>query len=360
MIRTGRFLAAAAVLAGVGAASTGVVGASGAPRGAASWHLVAEVFANSGDRPSSFEAVVAMTPTSAWAFETTGSKTAPLVAWKVTGSSWSKVAFPEDYGSDVVNAVRATSTSVYVATSGGALLTWSGTSWSLVSKFAAITDIAATGAGDVWVNGRRTTSRATRGLWHLSHGVWTHASVQSFGSLDAVSDTAIFSVTDSAVKEFDGSRWLTTSLVPLLPPKQPLCPDPGLTSIEALTPTDLWVTAAGNCQDFSGPFRLLHYVRSAWSIAADRQVAHGYAFAAGDGGLWIPTRAFACTGCTQMLHLAHGRLTQVALPLPASKGGVTLDAGSTAPGSTASIAVGWTLSGSNFQEIRGVILQYGP
>jgi hypothetical protein len=189
----------------------------------------------------------------------------------------------------------------------------------------------------------------------LEHGIWKHASTSSYGAIDASSDSAIFSVTNSAIEEFTGKTWHTTSLAALLPAKQPLCQDPGLTSVDALTPTDVWVTAAGNCQDFSGPFRLLHFVRSTWSIAADREDARGSAFGAGDGSLWIPTKAFACIGCTAMLHLAAGQLTQVPLPLKNQ----TITSIATPPGSTASIAVGWTLNGNNFRNLRGVILRYG-
>jgi hypothetical protein len=356
MSRLSRMSAATAVVSLVVAVS-GVVGATPeAPRTGASWRVVQQVFADPGPGPSSFTAVTAQTPTSAWAFEETASKTTPIVAWKMTGSAWSKVVFPKIYGSVVNSATGTTPSSVYVATA-RALLTWSGTQWKLVSKFLDISDIDATGAGDLWVTGRRTTSKASGGLWHLDHGLWTQRSTHFYGSIDAASDSAIFSVSQTAVQEFDGLSWKVTSLAALLPAKQPLCQDPGLTSVDALTPTDVWVTAAGNCQDYSGPFRLLHFVRGTWSIAADRAAARGYAFPAGDGSLWIPTKAFACIGCTQMLHLAAGQLTQV--PLPLGKQGVTLEDGTTAPGSTTSIAVGWTLKGSNFQAMRGVILRYG-
>jgi hypothetical protein len=351
-------MSAVAAAASLAVAAAGAVGASETPRAGASWHVVEQVFANAGPSPDTFTAVTAQTPASAWAFETTASKTAPIVAWRLIGSTWSKVPFPEAYGSTVIAATGTTPSSVYVATSRGALLTWTGSAWTLVTKFArGISDLDATGAGDLWVTGRRTTSKTSGGLWHLDRGAWRQSSTHFYGGIDAVSDTAIFSVTTTTVEEFEGTSWRATSLAALLPPKQPLCQDPGLTSVDALTPTDVWVTAAGNCQDFSGPFRLLHFVRSTWSIAADRQQARGYAFTAGDGDLWIPTKAFACFTCTVMLHLAAGQLTQVALPL--GKQGVVLNAGTTAPGSTASIAVGWTLKGNNSEATRGVILRYG-
>lgn len=346
-------LAAAAISLIV--AGTGAVGASDASHAKASWHLVSQVFANAGPTPDEFTAVTAQTAASAWAFESTGSKSSPVVAWKLTGSSWSKVAFPETYGDEVNAATGTTPSHVYVATSTGALLTWTGSTWSLVAKFVNIGDLAATGAGDVWVTGRRTTARDSGGLWHLYRGSWTQPSTHFYGPIDAFSDAAIFSVTNTAVEEFDGTSWRSTSLAALLPPKQPLCQGPGLTGIEALTPTDVWVTAAGNCQDFSGPFRLLHYVHSTWSIAAEREVARGPVISGGDGSLWIPTKAFACTGCTVMLHLAAGTLTQVPLPLKNQ----TFEDMVTPPGSTASIAVGWTLNGNNAENLRGIILRYG-
>ncbi len=266
--------------------------------------------------------------------------------------------FPENYGSEVDVATRASASSAFVATSRGALLTWTGTQWKLVTRFAAISDIAATGAGDLWVTGRRMSSSSSGGLWHLDHGVWSHKSTRYYGhGIDAVSDTAIFSVTNTAIEELNGARWRITSLAGLLPAKQPLCPVPGLTSVDALTPTDVWVTAAGNCQDFSGPLRLLHLVDSKWRIAANRDEARGWAFDGGDGSLWIPTKAFACIGCTVMLHLAAGQLTTV--PLPLGKQGVTILDGATAPGSKGSLAVGWTLKGTNANAMRGVVLRYG-
>jgi hypothetical protein len=356
MSRVSKFILAA-IAGALIVAGTGAVGASAIPRTVISWHVVNQVLAESGPSPDSFTSVAALTPTSAWAFETTASKTTPIVAWRLKGSTWSKVTFPEGFGTSA-GVVRATPTTAYVATSRGALFISVGTKWKLVSKFVDITNIASTGAGDVWVTGRRTTAKTSGGLWHLDHGVWSQRSTHFYGWIDAVSDTAIFSTTDTAVEEFNGSIWKATSLVALLPAKQPLCQDPGLTSIEALTPSDLWVTAAGNCQDFSGPFRLLHFVNSRWTIAADREVARGAPYPAGDGSLWIPTRAFACTGCTQMLHLAAGQLTQVPLPLQ-KQGGVAIVAIATPPGSTSSIAVGWTLKGNDFQDSRGVILRWG-
>lgn len=333
-------------------------GASGVSRERPSWNLAAGVLASSGPGPDDFTAVTALTATSAWAFETTASKAAPIVAWRLTGSTWSRASFPERYGSEITAATRASATTAYVATSGGALLMWTGATWALVGRFDSIVDVGATGAGDVWVTGRRFRSPASGGLWQLDHGSWRHRSPRYYGhTIDAVSDSAIFSVTNEAIEEFNGTSWRITSLSALLPPKQALCPEPGLTSVDALSATDVWVTAAGNCQDFSGPFRLLHLVHSTWTIAADRNEARGYAFSAGGGSLWIPTKAFACVGCTVMLHLAAGRLTQVSLPL--GKQGVTIEDGSTAPGSTASIAVGWTLKGTNFSEMQGVILRYG-
>lgn len=354
MRRCVRFTAATAALS-LAVAGVGVAGASASPRTQASWHVVDQVFAHSGPTPDSFTAVTAQTPSSAWAFESTASKTAPIVAWRLAGSTWSKIAFPETDGSTVSAATGATPSSVYVATSRGALLTWTGVTWTLVSKFVAINDIAATGAGDVWVTGRRTTSAASGGLWHLYRGTWRRASIHFYGAIDAASDTAIFSVTDRAIEDFNGVSWHITSLAAFLPPKQPLCQVPGLTSVDAMTPTDVWVTAAGNCQDFSGPFRLLHFVHSRWFIAANRQVARGAAYSGGDGSLWIPTKAFACIGCTAMLHLEAGRLTQVPLPL----NNQTISDIATAPGSKASIAVGWTLNGTDAQNMRGVILRYG-
>jgi hypothetical protein len=361
MRRFSKLSAAVAALSLI-VATAGVVGASESPRTSASWHDVGQVLADSGPDPSFFTALATLTATSAWAFESTASKTEPIVAWRLVGSTWSKVAFPEIYGSSVVVATRSTRASAYAATSKGALLEVTGATWTLVSKFQNITDIDSTGPGDLWVTGHRTVAPASGGLWHLDGGTWTHSSTRSFGNLDAASDTAIFGLTNTAVEEFNGTQWKGTSLAAFLPAKKPLCQVPGLTDLIALTPTDVWVTAAGNCQDSSGPFRLLHLVRSTWSIAAVRQDARGGAFSAGNGGLWIPTKAFSCVGCTVMLHLYRGQLTQVPLPLP--KQGVTIDVIATAPGgSTASIAVGWTLKCENFScngnRMRGVILRYG-
>lgn len=344
-------VALALCLAGAGA------GAVAPPRVSDTWHTALVTSVASG--PGSFGAVVALTPTSAWAFEDTTSTTTPIVAWRQRGATWTRVAFPEDDGDYVVQATRASASRVYVATSRGAILTWSGTQWAPVTTFVAITSIDATGTGDLWVTGRRTASSASGGLWHLDHGAWVHASTRSYGTIDAATDTAIFSVTNSSVEEFDGTRWVGTSLEALLPAKAPLCQVPGLTSVDALTPTDVWVTAAGNCQDFAGPFRLLHLVRSRWSIAAERDVAQGVAYAARDGSLWIPTTAFACESCSVMLHLAAGALTEVPLPIAS---GITVDDVSTPPGSTTSLAVGWTLKCVDFvcnsQHKRGVILRY--
>ncbi len=331
--------------------------------GSPSWHVIARVFANAGPSPSTFTAVTAQTSTSAWAFESTGSRASPIVAWRLTGSTWSKAPFPESYGSRVIEATGTTPTGVYVATSRGALLTWSGTRWTLVSRFAAIADIGASGAHDLWLTGRRTASPKSGGLWHLLGGRWSRPSGRWYGALDVVSDHAIFSVTPTAMEEFNGRSWKVTSLASLLPPKRPLCL-PRVSSVEALTPTDVWVTAAGGCQDYSGPFRLLHRVGTTWSIAADRAEAEGYAYPAGGGSLWIPTKAFACVGCTVMLHLARGKLTRVSLPV-GQLGGVTLNGGiATARGSTDSIAAGWSLkcarTSCDFRHARAVLLQYDP
>jgi hypothetical protein len=351
-------IVAAAAAASLVIAATNV-GASEAPRTQASWQVVEQVLANSGPNPDFFTAVTAQTPTSAWAFESTASKTAPIVAWRLRGSTWSRVEFPETYGSSVVAATGATPSGVYVATSKGALLTWSHSTWALVAKFVGIDAVDAPRAGDLWVNGRRTSSRATGGLWQLENGVWRHRSADSYGAIDAVSDTAIFSVTRAAVEEFNGSRWQATSLAALLPAKQPLCQSPQLDSVEAFTPTDVWVTAQGGCQDFTGPFRLLHFVRSRWSIAADREEGEGTAYPGGEGSLWIPTREFG--GSARMLRLAAGRLTLVSLPLGRQELAITGIA--TPQGSTDSIAIGWTIKCQAFscdgQAMRGVILRYG-
>lgn len=324
---------------------------------AASWHVVSSVLAHSGPGFSSFTAVTAQTTTSAWAFESTASASHPIAAWKLTGSTWAKVAFPENDGASVVAATGKSPTSVFAATSRGTLLTWGGAEWRPVSKFAAISDIAATGAGDLWVSGRRTPSRASAGLWHLVDGVWHHASVTAYGAIDAVSDDAIFSVTSTSVEEFVGNGWKSTSLAALLPAKQPLCQLPSLDSVVALTSSDLWVTAQGGCQDFGGPFRLLHGVGSSWSVAADRGLGRGVAYRAGGGSLWIPTDV---QGNWTMLRLSHGTLTTVALPMNSGGDQLELLGGvATPPGSSASIAVGSLETGGNFNGSRGVILRYG-
>jgi hypothetical protein len=115
----------------------------------------------------------------------------------------------------------------------------------------------------------------------------------------------------------------------------------------------------GGREDEGGPTVVLHYNGHAWAqLALDNNGGSPEAVIPDpSGGRWIPAQ-ISDGGAFQMLRYDNGTLKAVGLP----RGGNAIEtsAVSTVPGTSDSLAAGYTHQPNNFTDIRGAIIKYRP
>jgi hypothetical protein len=208
------------------------------------------------------------------------------------------------------------------------------------------------GPRDVWFFGS---------AWeHYNGRTWSRVTSAAgpASTASALSDTDIWSYSQSSVAHWNGHALVTTSVKKLLPRKNPT-DNPGLVGIYAQSKDNIWALGNGDTADAGGPFFILHDNGHGWRrVLVGSLGSYGGNVVAPDGrgGLWIPLNG-ASGGPTVLAHWSGGKLTTVKLPVPANH--ITFWSIAPVPGTTEAIAGGFTHA-ENFGNGVSVVLQYGP
>src|SRR5258708_9568688 len=241
--------------AGCGTMASGVAPpASAAAPAAASWHLAFQV---PGPNFPEFTAATATSGGSAWAFEVQGSK-APA-AYQLSGSTWSRRAFPAKAGDSVIAASSSSAPNVWAFTFQGQVLRFDGHSWAKVKKFSKSTGSGlAVSTNDVWAFGPMGA-----GTWHFNGHGWARvASGTRPARARRLSASSIWGYGGTDVAHWNGHTWAKTSVAALLP-KNTLLSHSFVAEIYAASASSVYAIGSGGRQDEGGPLVLLHYNSSA-------------------------------------------------------------------------------------------------
>jgi hypothetical protein len=342
-------LPAAALAASAASGTPGRVSAGPArPAATPSWKVVKTV---RGSGNLAFTAVTATSRHSAWAFEATSSKP---VAWRLSGSRWTRASFPGMVGETVVSVASTSADDVWAASNGtrSRVLSWNGRTWAVTGSFpVGLGDVVPLSRRDAWVFG---SGRA----WRYNGHHWSRVrsgNGLSYGS--ALSPGSIWAIGVTDVAHWNGRTWSRTSVARLLPTcREHLC-SPSLSSIYAQSPTSVWAVGTGNRQDIQGPTVLLHFNGHRWRRAALNDTAGnpGQVIPDGTAGLWISNYWYEAG--SRMLHYSAGHLRL--LPLPAISGRtLQVQAMAAVPGVPRAIGVGTTFPTKGGAYQTAVILAY--
>lgn len=344
----------AAVLAIAGATSASAVAAQASVRPAAgsSWKIVKQVHAGGFGQ---FTAVATLGRSAGWAFDGEAKPT----AWKRSGSSWTKVAFPGKNGQTIVAAGATSASDAWAFGQDGQAAHWNGRSWSTQHTFRGmISSAVVAGPSNVWVFGM-TGIPGALGTWHFNGHGWAKVASGRGLTGGSAAGTNDWAFGGTNVARWNGHTWVKTSVKRLLPAKQELN-GPSVTSMFAQSKTSVWAVGDGNLQDEGGPVVVLHYNGHSWAKVASAKTGGYQAFASvapdGRGGLWIPQDEYLYGS---MVHYARGRLTSAALPYKSSR--LFLKGVAREPGSRVALAVGFIRKNSvDVEPTAAVILRYGP
>jgi hypothetical protein len=335
------------------------VSASAATAASPSWHIVKRV---SGGNFGGFTAVAAVGTTGGWAF---GGASKPT-AWKRSGSTWTKVAFPGKTNESVVAARASSATNVWAFTSnfpGSRALRWNGSSWAVEATFAhPVGGAVILSRDDVWVFGQPGSGL---GSWHYDGHAWSRvASGNGLNGGSGLSSSSVWAFGGTSVAHWNGHTWSRTSVKGLLPPKRKPngINNPAVTAIYAHSRDSVWAIGNGNAEDDGGPLVVLHYNGHKWTRAALSIAYSGYGVLGqvapdGSGGLWIPMPGSE-GGPSHLVHYSGGHLTSAALPVAASK--VEIASVAHIAGTDQALAGGIThKAGHPGSDVVSVILRYG-
>jgi hypothetical protein len=189
------------------------------------------------------------------------------------------------------------------------VLRWTGAKWVGVAKLSdQILGGVVINPSNVWV------FASTLGTWHFNGARWQHFSSIALEGASALASNDIWAFDGTTVSNWNGRAWASTSLAKLLPRNSVVCYSQ-VTGIDAVSSTNVWVTATGGCEDFLGPFVLLHFNGGAWSrLAIDNSAGRANAVISDDhGGVWIPVGT-GSPAVSTMLHYANGHLGSARLP----------------------------------------------
>lgn len=346
----------AAVLAIAGATSLSAVAAQASVRPAASssWKIVKQVHAGGFGQ---FTAVATLGRSAGWAFLGAATPT----AWKRSGSSWTKVAFPGKNGQEIVAAGATSASDAWAFGQDGQAAHWNGHSWSTQHTFrGTISSAVVAGPSNIWVFGM-TGIPGALGTWHYNGHGWAKVASGRGLAGGSAAGTSDWAFGGTNVARWNGHTWVKTSVKKLLPAKQELN-GPSVTSMFAQSKSSVWAVGDGNLQDEGGPVVVLHYNGHSWAKVASSKTGGYQAFASvapdGHNGLWIPLSTPAGGTIASFMHYAGGHLSVTQLPVASDK--IDLQAVAGIPGTAGAIAVGFTHSASSLgSAVVGVILQQG-
>lgn len=365
LLRGTAVLLAAAGLA-AGTAACPALAAGNTATAAPAWKVVKTV--PGGD----FTAVVATGRSGGWAFGTVtpGNNPEPT-AWRRSGSSWTKVAFPGARNETVIAAEATSASDVWAFTTGGSrsrVLHWNGRSWSVARTFSLpIGGAAVISARDVWVFGQPSfpSSSTGFGTWHYDGRTWTHvASGHGLEGGSGLSGRDVWSFDGTDVAHWNGSAWSRTSVARLLPARQNThLNDPAVTGIYEQSAGSVYATGNGNTEDDGGPLVLLHWNGRSWSKVAGGRFGFDVQpvqpiVSDGHSGLWIPMAGPVGGTDAHLLHYSGGRLTTATVPGGPSRTSIGTIA--RVPGTAEVLAGGLTHAASNAGlDDAGVLLESG-
>lgn len=328
----------AAALAGAAALPSAVA----APATGSSWHVVQQVV---GSANGGFTAVTSAPRNVIWAFEAGKTPT----AWRrASASRWKQFPVP----GPVTSASATSDSNAWAITRSGKVLRWTGAAWVISTVIKGGSQIQALGPSDVWVFGS---------AWeHYNGATWSRVTSAPgpVSTVSVLSDTSIWTFGQSSVVHWNGHAFARTSVKKLLVRKT-ASNNPGLVGIYAQSRNNIWAIGNGDTADAGGPLFILHDNGHGWSrVAVGALGSYGGSAVAPDGrgGLWIPLNG-ASGGPTTMAHFAHGKLSTVKLPVPASQ--ITFLSVAPVPGSIQAIAGGFTHNAS-FTKFTDVVLEYRP
>lgn len=346
-----RIIRPAAALVAAAAAGTALTAvampASAAPSAsrASSWH-VALKFADGFD--FGFSAVTATSTHNAWAFGQ--SRSSRAMAYQLSGSSWKQRSFPNDE----ISSASSTSASNVWAFGFEQALRYNGSKWSLVKTFPQeVRSGLAISSRDVWVFTGTTT------LWRYNGSSWSRSKTRErLGGGSALSPSSVWAYDGKTIGHWNGKSWSWTSVARLLPRNTQISIS-GLTGIYAASSRNVYAIGSGGRESIGGPLVVLHYNGRRWSrVGFNSKVGNPLSVVPdGSGGVWI-TEEFGIPGQSLIEHYAHGRLSAGRLPYSPQRIGLPVAAHM--PGSTQTLAVGYTRKSLSSSHRTAVILRYGP
>ncbi len=353
----GAVTSVAAIVATAGLAATSAIAAT--PQ-APSWQIIKRIHGGSAGQVT---AVVAAGRNSGWAFEGVLSP----VAWKRSGATWTKVAFPATHGDAVIAAGASSAGNVWAFTGGPArsrAMRWNGSHWRAVHTFAKqVGGAAVISRSDVWVFGEPVAPGAGLGTWHYNGHSWKKVSSgHGLQGGSALSASSIWAFGGGTVAHWNGHTWKRTSVRGLLPAHTTLN-DPAVMAIYARSKNSVFAVGNGNAEDDGGPLVVLHYNGHSWSKVAQASAARfagsdvlGQVAPDGHGGLWIPVPGNSGAD-SHLVHYSGGHLSAAALPVTASK--ISVLAVAAIPHTSQALAAGFTHAAGNLgSKVTGVILQF--
>jgi hypothetical protein len=338
-------LATTAVLAAAGVSAA----TAATPRAAAAWRVVRSL------RTDDNLSLVPVSNSTAWLFKEPASADAKPTAWLLTASGLTRYPFPGQEGQGVSGA--ATGPANAWAFSQTRVFSWDGSKWQVAHAF----DPSVFLFGVLPVSSTSVLVFGSAGTWHYNGSTWSREpSGYGLAGASALSAHSAWAVDsgDGEVAHWNGATWKRTSLARLLPPSPELC-HYGLTSVEAVSASDVWVLAAGNCQDFTGPLLILHYDGHHWA-RAPLTGSFGRALGAAPDGqaLWLAVSGGAGGGASLYRYL-RGSMGPVKLPTPAAAHTI-LSAPAAAPGAPGVTYELQTRFSPDFTSGTTYVLRYAP
>lgn len=350
-----RVLRSPAVIAATAVAGCVLSLTAPAASAAPAWKIALKV---TGSNFPQFSAITASSATSAWAFEGTGIGTPS--AYQLSGSTWTRRAFPDAKGDIVFAASSSSASNVWAFTFKGEALRFNGTSWSKMKSFGKVIQSGvAVGTSSAWAF---VQVGDTGGLasWHFNGSSWTKVSSGAgLAGASALSASSIWGFGGTNVAHWNGSTWKKTSVKSLLP-KNTLLSHSFVADIYAASSASVYAAASGGRQDEGGPLVLLHYDGHKWSKVASGSKSLGGPVGIapdGSGGLWIPIGSGSPQSAS-MEHFTHGALHSVALPYRPAH--LSLFAVTNGKNSTAAMTAGLYRKSFSASTTTAVILRFGP
>jgi hypothetical protein len=312
---------------------------------ASSWHVSLK-FADGFD--FGFGAVTATSTHNAWAFGENRSNRA--MAYQLSGSTWKQRSFPND---DIINASSTSASNVWAFGLEQALR-YNGSKWSLVKTFPQeVSAGLAISTSDVWVFTGTTT------LWRYNGSSWSKSKTRDrLAGGSALSPSSVWAYGGKNIGHWNGKSWSWTSVARLLPRNTQISIS-GLNGVYAASSRNVYAIGTGGRESIGGALVLLHYNGHRWSrVGFNGKVGNPLSVVPdGSGGVWI-TEVHDVPGRSTIQHYSHGRLSTGRLPYSPNRIGLPVAAHM--PGSTQTLAVGYTRKSLSSSNRTAVILRYGP